>query len=270
MTLNKEKATKIAIFTALGVVLAIGTIAYQYVEKSQERSKTLLSQADQTRLRNEILELEKNLKKGELSKEDQVKTYLDMGKKFETMGQTEFAKSAYNHAIKIDSANYISYLNLGILYEAKGDFVRAEEQYKLALDRNPGEWTAWQKLIELYRYKIDDNDRARGAFIEGLTQTKNNIELVKQFAAFLENSGEKTDALAYYQIALKAAPADAELQQAIKRVSPLAAPSPVIKKSAPTKTIKNLNLTVPSLKVAPAKNTPSPVKKPTTPVEPKK
>jgi|UPI00068CA03D Tfp pilus assembly protein PilF len=62
-----------------------------------------------------------------------VEEHVNLGYIYEKKGNLDLAEEEYKKAIKKDKENYIAYFNLGNVYAKKGDYKKAEKYYKRAI-----------------------------------------------------------------------------------------------------------------------------------------
>ncbi|MDO8559476.1 MAG: hypothetical protein Q7S23_00355 [bacterium] len=137
------------------------------------------------------------------------------------MGDFEGAADVWDYAGQIRPANSLSFNNLGDLYtNFLYDPVQAEAAYRQAISNSAGEdrnTFFWASLFDLYRYKINDQDKAFAVIDEGIIANPARVELPLRAARHAAQIGERAKALAYYQQALRLAPKDAALQQEFRQ-----------------------------------------------------
>lgn len=87
----------------------------------------------------------------------QARDYRREGLKQQSLGNLEGAVSLYQKAIQLDPSYALAYNDLGIIYEAQADPVRAEEHYLKALKFDPNLLSAYSNLALFYENKRDLN-----------------------------------------------------------------------------------------------------------------
>lgn len=209
-------AKRVALGIAAGLVVLVGVITA--IIAQQDRLPSDLSGEDKARIRGEITTMREEVGRQE-SVEERIASYIAIGDKLQRIGDGRAARAAYRDAIGVDPMSYRPYIAMGSLDEALGRVADAEVYYHEAIDRAPKEWATWRALIDLYRYRVDSYDLARGTFMEALIATGNAHEGVVAFAGFLERAGETSEALEYWKAARTQAPADTAINAAIERLS---------------------------------------------------
>jgi tetratricopeptide (TPR) repeat protein len=71
----------------------------------------------------------------------------------------DHAPDAYRHAIRLDPKNADAHVNLGRLYQLKGDLKRAKRHYELALTARPGHQLAYYNLGTVFD-ELDETIKA--------------------------------------------------------------------------------------------------------------
>lgn len=100
----------------------------------------------------------------------------------------------------------VAYNNLADLYQNHFGKPRlAERNWEELIALRPDFIPAYRNLHDLYRYKLQDMERARGILLQGLSVNENEIDLLIPLAVFLRDRGEKEEALRYFADAKKQA-----------------------------------------------------------------
>ena len=180
-----------------------------------------LSEEQKDKIKTDIARLELAIKKGDkLGASTLMGDYLGLGQDYEVIGRLDLAEDAYDRAALQNETSFIPQANLGSLYQTRKEFDKSERAYRKAIALEPTEVSTYKKLAELYRYRMMDDGKARGVYIEGLASTHNHPDLMRTFASFLEQIGERTEAKLYYAELLKQNPQDQSLKDALKRITP--------------------------------------------------
>jgi len=140
------------------------------------------------------------------------------------MGAYENAQAKLEKSLSLDSQFDQTYLLLGQLYTQTGEWAKAEEMYRRAVDMNPGA----VESISMLGYVLDQ----QGKTAEAIEQNLRVLELAPQDYVTIRNlsvlynkANDHNQALAYARLALSLAPdADkAGLQQFIEQLEALVA-----------------------------------------------
>lgn len=73
------------------------------------------------------------------------------------------APDAYHHAIRLDPKNADAHVNLGRLYQLKGDLKHAKRHYELALTARPGHQLGYYNLGTVFD-ELDETSKAAGLY----------------------------------------------------------------------------------------------------------
>lgn len=111
-------------------------------------------------------------------------------------------KGAYEHllrAAKIDPVNSVTYQSMGVLFESLKAYNAAEESFKKAIKTQPHIVQNHLSLINFYQRQNFDKETIDQAFTESLKTTNKNINILKEYAQWLEGEKRWTDALLAWQ-----------------------------------------------------------------------
>ena len=107
-----------------------------------------------------------------------------------------------------------AYINLGTVYQMKGDYASAKNQYLKALNLAPNDRTAILNLASLYIAQ-GMHTMAVGQYDKLLAQNPNDTEIIKYKAAAYEAQKDYKNALAQYKAILAIKPDDNSAKNAI-------------------------------------------------------
>ncbi|MFC1621734.1 tetratricopeptide repeat protein [Candidatus Omnitrophota bacterium] len=108
--------------------------------------------------------------------------HLEQGTTYANNQMHDKALEEFKKAIEVNPGDYIAYNNIGIIYKMKGDFEKAEEKYKKALGINPNYHLAYNNLGNIYL------ETAR--YDEAIECYKKAIEIAPYTSACYENIGK--------------------------------------------------------------------------------
>jgi len=131
-----------------------------------------------------------------------LRPYLYLGINYESLGELELARRAYLKAAEVNQASDIPWSNLGSLYQQMGSLRLGKEALLTAVRLNPQNSLVWQKLIELYFKMNETEGNIEALYQKAITSTDSNIELVRDYALYLEQLGRHNDAIKQWQIIL--------------------------------------------------------------------
>lgn len=112
--------------------------------------------------------------------------WLDLGLYRKLIGDFEGARETWEYAGVIRPLNFISFGNLGGLYAYDlKDPAKSEANFLKALENGPEEVQLYEKLYEVYRFMIKNEDRARAILEKGIAanpQTSGRLQnLLRSF-----------------------------------------------------------------------------------------
>jgi tetratricopeptide (TPR) repeat protein len=130
--------------------------------------------------------------------------WLDLGIQYKIAGDYEGARDAWEYASALSPLNYISFSNLGDLYtNYLKNYSKAEENLKTSIKNKPDYTTGYRALYELYRYSYKEKANLAPQILkEGLSKNPKNTDLMILLAQYYKETGDKTQALKYYNQAL--------------------------------------------------------------------
>ena len=133
--------------------------------------------------------------------------YINEGLKYKSEGDAgnkdSYYKSieAYQKASDIAEGKvWIPYLNLGNVYRLVADFKNAEKSYDKALEIAP-EGTVYKAKIDMYRYELKKSeDEMIVIYEDAIEKVVDNVDLMKNYAAYLHDIERYSDSLKYWKI----------------------------------------------------------------------
>jgi tetratricopeptide (TPR) repeat protein len=146
--------------------------------------------------------------------------YIAIGTTYQNLGLLGKASDAYTLALKEDAQSTEALVLRADAQKEMGDFVKAEGDYRAAIDIKPTEPSFYHKFATFYLYSVKDEEKARGTYLDGLSRTKNSLELMKNFATFHELTGDKYQAYLYWEAVLKKEPKNAAAKERITYLKP--------------------------------------------------
>jgi len=144
--------------------------------------------------------------------------YRSLGEKYEKLGHLAKSVSVYRLALTAYPKDAEALIALGLLYGRMGKVADGEESFKKALDFEPRNISFYSKYAQFYREYRNDEEAARGAYLEGLIRTNNDTGLMREYASFLESIGEGYEAYLYWDTLSKKDPSDTVLAARVKEL----------------------------------------------------
>ncbi|MEZ4953341.1 MAG: tetratricopeptide repeat protein [Saprospiraceae bacterium] len=146
--------------------------------------------------------------------------WLDLGNAYLTLGDPTAALSAFESSTKVDNYHGESYFKTAGLYESSGDYVRAEEYYLLAIEKNPQLKEAYINLSAFYF--------SQQVYDKGLNICDSALKIWPDEYGFLINKGnamaslnQYVEAIGYFEKALLQQPSNIDLIKNIIYLSEL-------------------------------------------------
>ena len=233
VALLKNKRTGIPLI--LGVCISIIALWFlipagvSTIKKSQDySSRSVVSvslPADEKRkLEKEITDIKNAIRSSNKGGEETyAKQYRELGVRYVRLGMLGKAVEAYDDALREEPKHAETLLAKAEVLASMKEFEKAEQTYREAIDIQPNDQTAYVKLAGMYHYRMNDPETARGVYLEGLTRSNNDINLLRSFATYLEIAGRPEEAYLYWDAIYKKNPADSSAKNrrdALKAYNP--------------------------------------------------
>lgn len=148
----------------------------------------------------ELLRRDKQKLSSRLSKEDRITYTMDLGLQWYVLGENERAIQWWNKGLKLHPQNEIGWYNLGNAYRRLKDYVNAEKSYQRSIDvAKGGEINGCLALGELYRMDyIEKRTSEPEVYKQCLEKSPNNRDLVAHLAVYYRDSGDRKQAVHYF------------------------------------------------------------------------
>ncbi len=242
---DMQKSLSSGKFIGAAIVLILGAVAlwfivpplHQQISRVHRNAKNYvvavtIPQQAQKKIEQDIRDIEDKIKRGDTQEDTVLAQYLRLGINFETIGRLDLAIDAYQKAAIVDPTSFVPYANMGTTHEAAKEYEAAKDAFQKAIGIVPQEPSNYQKLAELYSYKLNEIAVARGVFLQGLMGTNQEPNLVRSYASFLDRTGYTSESLLYWQVVLKNSPNDESVKTRIKELTPT---PPAPKSNTPVK-----------------------------------
>lgn len=225
---NKKRdiAIIIIIFISIGLIGFGAPFAVEKIKNFQKRWSqrvvpTKLTQEEKARLIKENKEILDRIKKNDKNGESSFSgAYVKLATNEELLGQLWKAEEYYKKSLAEDSKNRVAYEHFAHFLTKLGRNTEASAQYRAAIESDPGIPSGYIDFASFASNWLNDSDMARGIYIEGLMRTKNDRGLMKDFALFLERTGEKYQAYLYWLEILKKEPGNKDALTHIAHLKP--------------------------------------------------
>ena len=131
-------------------------------------------------------------------------SWMRLGVLRKAIGDYEGAKEVWEFAGALAPKNSASFNNLGDLYwHYLPDFKKAEENFLKAIENDPAKTFIYINLSEFYSLSYKEKfDMADDILLKGLENNPSDLNLLKVLADYYKNSGNKNKAGEYYNLIL--------------------------------------------------------------------
>ncbi|MBU4421846.1 hypothetical protein L6259_04175 [Candidatus Parcubacteria bacterium] len=114
---------------------------------------------------------------------------------------------------------YLPFLNQANVYIELGEYEKAENDLKIAIERDLGEQNLYIALADLYHlYMNKSKEEVVAVYEQGLKTVVSGGNLVNSYASYLNSVGDYTGALKYYKMLSQAYPGNTLYQDLIKEL----------------------------------------------------
>ncbi len=195
---NSKKSKVVEpVVTDIPNIIVPSTLPVNDQEKARQEIKSL----------NEKISSNTCIETGERSCYDE---HLQLGIKYESLGQLSDAIASYRKASAISPKDYVPYSNIGSAYYGIKKFAEAETAFLKAIDITPNNVSVYTKLYDLYFHGLKRYPHEMNAFFtDAMKNTNNDINIVKLYALYLEEINDLESALPIWEGLLKVEPDNA-------------------------------------------------------------
>lgn len=142
----------------------------------------------------------------------QVKGWLGLAGLRKIAKDYEGAEEALLMASKLDPKSIVCFAKLANLYHYfLQDYSKAEEAYLKSLENNARDVNTYIEVSNLYRLKLNNMSRAEDMLFSGLEYNPDNFELVIALADFYKETGDRDNAITYFEKAIEILPEREEM-----------------------------------------------------------
>jgi len=146
--------------------------------------------------------------------------YIDLGNIERELGNASQAIKYFKLAWEAIPTNATPWLNIGNIYIALGDLLKAEEAFLKAKDIRKEYYLTYYNLANLYQhYYTKKADQVRGVYLEGLINTRNDYELLYHFWNYLIDTQNYSEAIEYLKVYINNAPDQTSKEDALKKLN---------------------------------------------------
>lgn len=209
---NKNSMKKIIILTII-IILLLGSasvVIYSSWQKDKE-SKFLSSNPQTMDAYALIQKRETQLKKNKYNYD----ALMSMAFQWKGIGEATKNNEYLLRAVKFydkiikhwGNKAYLPFLNRANIYIELKDYVRAEQDLKIASEIDRGEQGLYIALANLYKdYMKKSNEEIKTVYTTGMQAVVGGANLVNNYASFLNDTGDYKESLKYYKMLKQAFP----------------------------------------------------------------
>lgn len=156
------------------------------------------------------------------AKDDQAKfdALFYKGAQLQALGKLAEARDVFLIAANVEPENYNIYVSLYLVFLDMTDYKSAETNIKKSIEKKSVNADAWKRyiLLEVEKFQMPDVE-IRKLYAQALQQAQPNIDVITDYAVYLEKVGDLEGAKEYWQKAIEAYPVNKVLyQQEIERL----------------------------------------------------
>jgi tetratricopeptide (TPR) repeat protein len=153
---------------------------------------------------------------------DEIRHLHTLGEARLAIGDESGAAEAYSAMLALDPENPEAHLELGLLYEARGEAREAEEHFVESLKSDPANPRALYSYASLY-YAADDLEIAEELLVRAVASDARYSPALSALASIRARRGDYRDALDYIEKAVEAGESDVEHFKSALEFAPLRA-----------------------------------------------
>jgi|GEM_PF-2920162 len=188
-----------AVVLAALVVLAVRESVIRRQARALPPLAVDLAPARVRELREQIAEQEAIIR----AKPQDFSAYTTLALARTELGDRDGAAEVYRTMNQRFPGNYLSFQNLGKLYEDAEKYAFAAEQYLIAIENAPRIAQMYRNVVNLYTYR--DTERAADIpriLQKGLAVMPGSIDLMAMMAVYYRDHGDPAEAIKWYELLL--------------------------------------------------------------------
>jgi tetratricopeptide (TPR) repeat protein len=202
-----KKIIIIGILIIIAVLAGFGVFYFVKIRQAENQQQGFAYEIDFSKASNISEEQLKRLKDDYQKAKE---TYLKTPDNFDSLMILGFinyqlknydkAKGIYIKVGENSPLNYNSFWNLGNTYIKLQDYSNAEKAYLKAIENGPNLAMFYRALGELYWYNLQDKkSQIPSLYTQGLKTIPDDYDLLIGLAEYYRDTGDKTNAIKYYQ-----------------------------------------------------------------------
>lgn len=187
----------------LGAVVLLALIALVGREAVLRRQALRLPAAAVNLAPEKLKELQQKIAESEAAirkNAEDFSAYTNLALNRTELGDRDGAAEVYRTMNQRFPGNFLSFQNLGKLYEDAGKGAFAAEQYLLAIDNAPKNPHMYRNLVNLYTYHYTEraSDIPR-VLQKGLSIMPGSVDLMAMMAVYYRDHGDPAEAIKWYE-----------------------------------------------------------------------
>ncbi|MBI4433291.1 tetratricopeptide repeat protein [Candidatus Uhrbacteria bacterium] len=194
---------QLQIMTGAGVVVVLALIGVTIRERWERRANRRLAPVPTNLAPERQREVTDQIAKSEAAiraNPSDFNAYVELALAKEELGDRDGAAETYRTMNQRFPGNYLSFQNLGQLYEDAGKYDLAAEQYLLAINNAPRIAHLYRKIVNLYTYQLKDRASDLPRILQkGLGVTPGSIDLMAMLAVYYRDHGQPEEAIKWYE-----------------------------------------------------------------------
>ncbi|MDO8649253.1 MAG: hypothetical protein Q7R81_05735 [Candidatus Peregrinibacteria bacterium] len=190
----------------LGAVVLAALVALVGRESMLRRSARRLPAAIADLAPERMRELQEDVTKREAEIQKNINdfsAYVALSLAKTELGDRDGAAEIYRTMNQLFPGNYLSFQNLGKLYEETGKYEMAAEQFLIAIDHAPRIPHMYRNLVNLYTYHLKSRTEDIPRVLQkGLGIIPGSVDLMAMMAVYYRDRGDLTQAIHWYELLL--------------------------------------------------------------------
>lgn len=134
------------------------------------------------------------------AKAEDFNAHVELALSLTDLGDRDGAAEVYRQMNQRFSGNYLSYSNLGKLYEDAGKYDFAAEQYLIAIQNAPRNPHLYRNIVNLYTYQAKERASDIPRILQkGLLEMPGSIDLMSMLAVYYRDHGQRDEAIRWFE-----------------------------------------------------------------------
>jgi tetratricopeptide (TPR) repeat protein len=130
-------------------------------------------------------------------------THVTLARAKADLGDLDGAAEVYRKMNQRFPRNFLSFQNLGNLYEETERYEFAAEQFFHAIDNAPRDPHQYRNIVNLYTYKLTERREDIPRILQkGLAELPGSVDLMAMMATYYRDTGDRDEAIRWYELLL--------------------------------------------------------------------